>query len=53
MYFVIVQETIDMWDDETHGGSFVVRQINACAEFWTLGLRKKQETPETDNDEDG
>ena len=48
MCFVFVQETIDMWDDETHRGSFVVRQIKACAEFWTLALSKKQETPETE-----
>ena len=48
MYFMFVQETIEMWDDETHRGSFVVRQIKACAEFWTLALSKKQETPETE-----
>ena len=36
-----------MCDDATHGSSFVVGKINACAEFWTLGLGKKQKTPET------
>ena len=45
--YVIFHGTIKRWDDTTHRGSFVVRKINACAEFWTLSLSKKQKTPET------